>query len=192
MLNFFKKNIFNALFISVLLLFVFVPNTKAYLLRGLIQIGLFKPEISTLNPVKVNLSGIIFKNEQGKPINLGDLEGKVLFINFWATWCPPCRAEMPSINTLYQQFKDDKEVVFLFVDADADFEKSSQFLKNHQYDFPLYAMAANIPDQMFSGSLPTTLIFDKKGRLSFKHEGLANYADQKFVDFIGKLKQLNH
>ena len=136
----------------------------------------------------VSLKGILFKDIKGNLIDLGDLKGKIIFLNFWATWCPPCSAEMPSINKLYTQFKDDKNVVFIFADADGDFVKSSRFMADHKYAMPVYKVESEIPEKVFAGALPTTVIFDKEGRLSFKHEGVANYADKKIVDFLNKLK----
>ncbi|TCD27870.1 TlpA family protein disulfide reductase [Pedobacter psychrodurus] len=190
-MTFIKKNIFSALFIIIFLVIIFVPDAKAFLIRGLMEIGFYKPKIETANNASTNLNGIQFKDVKGKLVDLGDLKGKVIFLNFWATWCPPCRAEMPSINKLYTQFKDDKHVVFIFADADGDLAKSSKFMVSRKYQMPVYKVESNIPEQIFTGALPTTVIFDKQGRLSFKHEGVANYADKKIVDFINRLKNSN-
>lgn len=95
---------------------------------------------------------------------------------------------MPSLNKLYLQFKDDDNVVFIFADADGELSKSGKFMTSRNYLMPVYKVESNIPESIFAGSLPTTIIFDKQGRLSFRHEGMANYADQKIVDFIKKLK----
>lgn len=154
-------------------------------------IGFYTPKIEMPNNASTTLSGIQFKDIKGKLVDLGDLKGKVIFLNFWATWCPPCRAEMPSINKLYTQFKDDKNIIFIFADADGDFAKSGKFMTSRKYEMPVYKIASNIPEQIFKGALPTTVIFDKLGRLSFKHEGVANYADKKIVDFLNKLKSTN-
>jgi len=187
-MKFIKKNIVNGLFIALLLVIVFVPDAKALLIRGLMGIGLYSPSITESPKAAMDLSGIKFQDAKGNAIDLGQLKGKVIFLNFWATWCPPCRAEMPSINKLYQQFKDDKNVVFIFADADGDLEKSVKFMTNRKYEMPVFKVTSTIPDQIFSGALPTTVIFDKQGRLSFRHEGIANYADKKIVDFLTKLK----
>lgn len=187
-----KKNAFNILFVSLLLVLVFVPSAKAFMLRGLMEIGLFKPGAavqSNLGPAK-NLSGIRFTDPAGRLVDLESLKGKVIFLNFWATWCPPCQAEMPSINKLYSQFKNDPKVVFLLVDADSDIPKAQKFLDKKKYDLPVYQVASSIPEQLFKGSLPTTIVFDKKGRISFNEEGAANYANQKFVDFILQLRDM--
>lgn len=187
-MKFIRKNIFNALFVAFLLIIVFVPDAKALLIRGLMEIGLYSPSVNQPSKTAMDLGGIRFQDINGKNVDLGALKGKVIFLNFWATWCPPCRAEMPSINKLYTQFKDDKNVVFIFADADGDLEKSVKFMVNRKYQMPVFKVTSSIPDQIFSGALPTTVIFDKQGRLSFRHEGIANYADKKIVDFLNKLK----
>lgn len=183
-----KKGIVNILFISAILVLLFVPSAKAFLLQGLMEIGLFKPDTAVKEPSSTtDLAGIRFKDAKGNVVDLGDLKGKVVFVNFWATWCPPCIAEMPAVNKLYEQFKDHQDVVFLLVDADSEFQKSQQFMDKKKYELPVYAVASPIPKTIFKGSLPTTVVFDKMGRLSYHGEGAANYADQKFVDFINQL-----
>jgi thiol-disulfide isomerase/thioredoxin len=191
--TFLKKNIFNILLISFLLAVAFVPPAKAFMLQGLMEIGLFKPSSFTLNkhePAK-DLSGIRFMDNQGKIVDLESLKGKVIFLNFWATWCPPCQAEMPAINKLYNRFKSDPNVVFIMVDADSNLPKAQKFLDKKKYSFPVYQVASNIPEQLYKGSLPTTIVFDKKGRISFNEEGAANYANKKFVSFIEQLRDIN-
>ncbi|RZM24859.1 MAG: TlpA family protein disulfide reductase, partial [Pedobacter sp.] len=184
-----KKYGWNILFITVLLVFVFVPPAKALVLRGLMEIGLFSPAVSTSGSKAVagGLSGIRFKNAQQKVIDLGDLKGKVVFLNFWATWCPPCQAEMPSVNKLYQQFKNDPNVVFILVDGDSDLVKAQKYMDRKKFDLPVFEVDSPIPDQLFKGSLPTTIVFDKEGRISYNEEGAANYNSKKFVDFIQQL-----
>jgi thiol-disulfide isomerase/thioredoxin len=190
-MKFIRKNIFNALLFIIFLVIVFVPGAKAFFIKGLMEIGFYQPNLETPKENVVGLNGIRFKDASGNLIDLGDLKGKVIFLNFWATWCPPCRAEMHSINKLYDQFKDDKNIVFIFADADGDLAKSSRFMADHKYNLPVYKVESNIPEQLFTGSLPTTVVFDKQGRLSFKHEGVANYADKKIVDFLNQLRSAN-
>lgn len=192
-----KKNLVNALFIGFFLVLIFVPSAKALMIRGLMEIGLFSPGIK--NPAEnvapkesTDLSGIQFKDVSGKLVDLGDLKGKVVFLNFWATWCPPCLAEMPSVNKLYEQFKEDKEVVFILVDADSDLPKAQKYMDKKAYKLPVYQVASNIPEAIFKGSLPTTLVFDKMGRVSYNEVGAANYASDKFIEFIKKLKASNN
>lgn len=184
-----KKNIANALFIGLFLIILFVPSAKALVMQGLMEIGLFKPSITSQKTSPyTDLSAIKFKDANNNVISLADLEGKIVFLNFWATWCPPCLAEMPSVNKLYQQFGGDKDVVFLLIDADSDFKKSQGYMDRKKYNLPVYTFASELPKQIFSGSLPTTLVFDKKGRISYNGIGAANYAHPKFIAFIHALK----
>lgn len=187
-----KKNIVNAIFIALFLVILFVPSAKAFLIQGLMEIGLFKPKTEpiTAETPSADLSGIKFEDKTGKVIDLGALKGKVIFINFWATWCPPCLAEMPSINKLYEQYKNDKDVVFIMVDADSDLVKSQKYMDGRSYKMPVYSVASNIPEALFKGTLPTTIVFDKQGRLSYNESGAANYASSKFIEFIEQLKSL--
>jgi thiol-disulfide isomerase/thioredoxin len=188
-----KKNIGNGLFIAFILLVLFVPSAKALLMQGLMQLGLFRPTIETEKQVlSADLSAIKFKDAKGNVVSLADLKGKVVFINFWATWCPPCLAEMPSVNKLHQQFGNDKEVVFLMVDADSNFEKAQAYMDRKKYKMPVYIAASTIPDVLFKGSLPTTVVLDKEGRLSYNEAGAANYSSPKFIDFIQQLKALKY
>lgn len=190
---FFKKHYFNMLLLCFVLLMVFVPSAKAFMLRGLMEIGLFKPGTSAVTAEQrvapaADLSGIRFKDINGKIVDLGNLKGKVVFLNFWATWCPPCLAEMPSIQKLYTQFAADPDFVFLLVDADSKLPEAQQFMQKKKYSMPVYEVASNIPEQLFKGSLPTTIVFDKKGRISFNEEGAANYGHKKFIEFMLQLK----
>lgn len=129
----------------------------------------------------------VFENGAGEKIKISDLKGKVVFINFWATWCPPCRAEMPTINKLYAQFKDNKDIVFLIVDADNKYAKSKAYLTKNKFDLPLYVPSGNIPYDYFSGALPTTVMINKEGEIVFHHAGSADYSDPKMIAFIKKL-----
>ncbi len=184
-----KKYISNGIFILILALILFVPSAKALVIQGLMQIGLFNPDVQPEKTLAVPVLDLRFKDQNGKIITLNELQGKVVFINFWATWCPPCLAEMPSINKLYEQHKNSADVVFILLDADSNFEKASGYMKARKYSMTVYQMASSVPEQIFAGSLPTTVVFDKKGRLSFKHEGVANYNSKKFVAFIEKLRK---
>ena len=187
-----RKNIINVIFAGLLLTLLFVPSAKAMVLRGLMGIGFFKPDTNMAKEeAGIGLSGVLFKDASGRVVDLGALKGKVVFLNFWATWCPPCLAEMPSINKLYEQFKDDKSIVFIFVDADSDLPKARKFMEKRKYQLPVYAVGSEIPDQLFKGSLPTTVVLDKQGRISYNESGAANYSDNKFIAFMTKLRDTN-
>lgn len=185
-------------------LVAFNPKVKGLLMRGLIKTGLFAPDVSHLKPKPqdmkaetasasaeepqlISAPSADFVDTDGKTVNLQNLKGKVVFLNFWATWCPPCIAEMPSVNALYNKFKGNKNAIFLLVDADGKMKQSSAFMKKHKYDLPVYIPAGPIPGEIFRGSLPTTIIINKKGKIVFGHEGMADYDSPQVNKFINDL-----
>jgi thiol-disulfide isomerase/thioredoxin len=170
------------------------PSVKGVVIQGLMKIGLFQPnvpaeqeniQISEID--KGDKTGVLFKDENGKVFDLGDLKGKVVFINFWATWCPPCIAEMPSINKLQAQFKNNRDLVVLMVDADNQIEKSIKFMSKRNLDLKVFTPASQIPTQLMGNALPTTILLNKKGEIVFRHEGGADYTNQNFISYLEKL-----
>ena len=184
-------NMLNGVFIVLVLIVFFSPSAKALLIRGLMQFGLFQPDIS--QPIKItgntSLPNITFQNTNGQILNLSDQKGKVILMNFWATWCPPCVAEMPSVNELYEKLQHNKNIVFIMVDADHDFNKSVPFMNKHQFTLPLYEANSEMPENLLGGSIPTTVIFDKNGQLVFHHEGAGDYSSVKVADYLLKLSR---
>lgn len=130
---------------------------------------------------------LIFQDQKGKTVSLSSLKGKVVFINFWATWCPPCIQEMPSINKLKQSFNGNDHIVFLMVDVDANIKKSTGFMEKNQYDLPVYVPASEIPPSFLGDAIPTTVILDKKGNLIARMEGGRDYADPQMVTALNAL-----
>ncbi len=171
-------------------LMLFSSDAKSLALQGLMSVGFFQPSLEEAPQNTGNTSTeIAFKDENGKVIKLSELKGKVAFINFWATWCPPCRAEMPSINKLSEGLKGNKNVVFLMVDVDSDYKKARKFMDNKNFALPVYIPASSIPESLLDGTIPTTLIFDKEGNLVVKHTGAGNFSSQKVKDYLTKLSQ---
>lgn len=183
-----KKNAVTILLGSFVLVLIVIPVAKSWLLQQLVSVGLFKAEIKkdAVADLPENVS-FSFTDGSGKVATTADLKGKVVFINFWASWCPPCRAEMPSLNSLYNKLKDDDRFVFLFMNEDDDKSKAKQYLQKHGFAIPLYSRYGNVPSGIFSGSLPTTIVLDKHGKVVLKHAGMADYNS---YSFIKQLKEL--
>ena len=180
----------NVLFFGLLLLMLFNPAAKGWLLRQLMAMGLFRAEIKKETPVtnlRPDATAFSFRDENGAVVSTADMKGKVVFINFWATWCPPCIAEMPSLNDLYNQFRDDEQFVFLFINEDDDAAKAKSFLQKKGYTLPMMTRGGSIPAEIYNGTLPTTVVLNKEGNIVFKHEGLAKYNS---TTFINQLKAL--
>jgi len=169
----------------------FSPELKGIVIQGLMRIGLFQPDVPEGRAVKTKLlitSNAAFRDENGVLVKLSDLKGKVVFINFWATWCPPCIAEMPSIDKLYMKYKGYNDVVFLMVDVDGKIESSVEFMKKRKFMLPVYAPASAIPVEYFSGSMPTTVILNKSSNVVFQQVGAADYSNSEVAEFINKLR----
>ena len=183
---------------AIMMVFVVVilvsPNFKGVVIQGLMKIGLFQPDVSAKNEnttiSKISQgeqTGVLFKDETGNITDLSDLKGKVVFINFWATWCPPCIAEMPSINKLQEKFKDNEDFLVLMVDADNQPDKAIKFMAKRNYNLKVFTPASQIPTELLGNALPTTVLLNKKGETVFKHEGGADYTNQEFIKFIETL-----
>jgi|ERR1700744_2594999 len=191
----FKKitlsNVFTVLLVLFTVAVIFSARVKSWVIMGLLAVGFYNPHIPQLKPGEKlqPAPALVVQTVDGKVLDLQQQKGKVVFINFWATWCPPCLAELPSVNDLYLKVKDNPNIVFLSIDADNNLPKSSLFLKNKGYLFPVYSGNLTLPPTFYSGSIPTTLVINKKGEVVFNHIDKANYADEKFVQYLADLSR---
>ncbi|MDJ1499215.1 TlpA disulfide reductase family protein [Xanthocytophaga agilis] len=120
----------------------------------------------------------------GKDISLKELKGKVIFMNIWATWCPPCIAEMPGIQKLYEQVKSE-DIAFVMISVDENPAKAQKFIKRKEYTFPVYQLTSKAIPQMYaSESIPVTFVISASGKLVLKHSGMADYNSDAFRDFL--------
>src|SRR5258706_1901825 len=108
----------------------------------------------------------------GKPVTLADSRGKVILLNFWATWCGPCRAEIPDLVELQNKYKDRLQILGLVVDDD-DQDAIKDFVEKFGINYPV-ALATNDIRMQYGGiaALPTSFVLDAEGRIVQKHEGL--------------------
>ena len=142
---------------------------------------------SSADGLPETLPDFTLANLDGQPQSIRSWPGKSMIVNFWATWCPPCIAEMPGINELYKTLLKQEDIAFIMVDADGDLNTSQAFMKAHNYDLPLYAAASGTSSGLFTGTLPSTIIINKKGNIVFRETGAANYNTKQFKDFVKNL-----
>ena len=169
--------------------------------RGLLATGLMNPDVAEIAQARNNENtetitekpsltevdyNLKLTDRDGNVHSLEEFKGKVIFLNFWATWCPPCVAELPSIDKLHEEMGDD--VAFILLSFDDDFEKAKTFDKRKGYDLPIYAPASNLPAMFQSSALPTTYVIDAKGNLALTHKGMADYSEPEFKEFLNSLK----
>lgn len=108
----------------------------------------------------------------GKPLSLADYKSKVILLNFWATWCGPCRSEVPDLVELQDKYKDQLQVIGLVVDDD-DEDAVKKFAEKYGINYPI-AIATDEMRTEYGGipALPTSFMLDQEGRVVQKHEGL--------------------
>lgn len=178
-----RKNGFTTLMVVFIGIMFVSPDAKSFVLRQLMVTGFFNADIDLKKADKVapTHTDFDFVDERGNIQSTSSLRCKVVFVNFWASWCPPCRAEFPSIEALYAQFKDNPDIFFLMINEDNDPAEGREYLDKENFSIPMYQSIGNVPTELYSGTLPTTLVLDKNGKMRFHHTGFANYASDKFV-----------
>lgn len=199
-----KKNLIEYGLIAVVVLGIYFAGLHTevigFVQRGLLATGAMNPDIEVFDEdqtteaeteetpnevVKADLAWELI-NSKGEKVSMEEFRGKVIFINFWATWCPPCVAEMPGINSMYKDL-DPNKIEVVMISLDRDFEKAKQYKTSKDFDFQVYAPAGAIPPMYESASIPTTFVIDSKGNLVFTHKGMADYDREDFKDFLKSL-----
>jgi len=128
------------------------------------------------------------KDLDGKTVDMNDLKGKVIFLNLWATWCGPCRVEMPSIQNLYNTVDKDKiAFVMLSLDQENDRAKIRKFVNDKDFSFPVYQPATPLPKLLRVTTIPTTFIVSADGKVKSKKTGMANYDTDEMREFLKQL-----
>jgi|TARA_R100000963_G_C4643085_1_gene106836 thiol-disulfide isomerase/thioredoxin len=118
----------------------------------------------------------------GERTSLSEFEGKTIFLNFWATWCPPCIAEMPNIQALYDGIDDD-DIVFVMASLDRDPQKAWDFTKRKEFTFPVYSVIRK-PRIYDTSMVPTTYVISPDGTIVMMHAGMAKYNTDDFRAFL--------
>lgn len=120
----------------------------------------------------------------GKAADLKSFAGKKVFVNLWATWCPPCRAEMPSIEKLYEKVDKDK-ATFIMLSLDDNLETVKKYVDDKGIKLPVYYPNGNLPELFNVRGIPATFIFNEKGELIEQKEGAENYDTDAYKQLLG-------
>lgn len=134
-----------------------------------------------INPNVIKTKAIDFKLKDlnGKEMSLSDLKGKKVFLNFWATWCPPCKAEMPEIQKLYEETKD-SDVVIVAVEIGEPLDTVKSFIDSNKYSFKvLLDSDQSVATKYNIASIPTSYFIDVDGNIVSKHVGGMNIDQMK-------------
>ena len=174
-------------FVIGFICFPIIVFAGSYVYFNFVSDGFSEIGSTSLNPPElpseriVNLDWTV-KTLDGVEVNLKNYaQNKTVFLNFWATWCPPCVAEMPSIDRLYSQFGD--TMAFVCV-SNENAEALKAFFKGKEYSFPVFY--ADIPTQpeLNAIALPTTFIISPEGKILLKHVGGADWAHDSVIAFL--------
>ncbi|MEK6538232.1 MAG: TlpA disulfide reductase family protein [Nitrospirota bacterium] len=129
------------------------------------------------------------KDITNKKVNLKDFRGKVVMLNFWATWCAPCREEMPSMEKLYRQFKD-KGFVIIAVASGEEVNSVNKFIKQYNLTFPaLIDSDYKVSDNYKVWALPTTYFINSRGQIIGKAQGGRDWDTKQATQYITSLLQ---
>lgn len=151
----------------------------------LLSTGLIKPKITLVDKTNKTFDyNGRFQDLDGNMVTLSDYKGKTVFINLWATWCPPCRAEMPHISELYKKVKDTENLEFLMIAVDKDMSKSKDYINKKGFSFPVVHANYGLNASLQSQSIPTTLVINPDGEIVFYQEGMSNFDTEEFRNFL--------
>ena len=172
----------------VLIILLLIPNTRS----GFLSV-VSKVRTAVFQPALKQSEGAVLGEEaktwslvdlDGNHAQLGDFDGEVILINFWATWCPPCRAEMPSLDKLYADYGS--KVKFLLV-SNEDPDPLREYMDSKKYSFPVMLTLSAPPEALKTKSIPTTFVLNKKGQIVYYKQGAFDWNNKKVRSFLDSL-----
>ncbi len=184
-MKFGKSQIKNLVFVVIIALMI-IPQTRKPI-QVFLQKGLAMISPSVINEEKreaVNDYNWQLQDIEGNAINFNSSKDKVVLINFWATWCPPCIAEMPSLHKLHDDYKD--KVDFYFV-SNEELDVLNEFLNKNKYSFKVHIPKTKYPEAFDVSSIPRTFLIDKQGNIVIDKTGAANWNSEKVRSQIDDL-----
>lgn len=158
--------------------------------RVLLETGLITPSLSIDYDEMADAgTDFYFAGEDLQTRSIANYRGKVVFLNIWASWCPPCIAEMPSINSLYKAYEERNDVVFLLITMDEDFEIARDFMAARDFDMPIYHYRGRDRSVFKSDLIPSTYVITPDGKIAMEKQGMAKYDTPQFKSFLEKLSE---
>tara|TARA_Y100000996_G_scaffold393599_1_gene357267 strand:+ start:357 stop:872 length:516 start_codon:yes stop_codon:yes gene_type:complete len=159
-----------------------------YFITTSFSYALEKPDIKNLILIEElkNYKEVIFKDENQKKLNLEDYKGNLIILNFWATWCAPCREEIPSLDVLQSDGRLNNLKIFPINIGQEDLIKSKSFFKKlniknlNIYFDPSISLAKKFKLR----GVPTSIIFNKKGEEFARVVGLIDFNDERFIKWL--------
>lgn len=152
----------------------------------LIQLLYASVGVQRINP-PFEAEGFTLEDLRGSMVSLKDFRGRVIFLNFWASWCGPCRIEMPAMELLWQVFQDD-DFVILAVDVKEERDTVSSFIEKNDYTFPVLLDSRGKVANMYDvRAYPTSFLIDWEGKVVGKAVGAREWASKDSFNLINHL-----
>jgi peroxiredoxin len=127
------------------------------------------------------------KSRSGKNLKLSDFRGQVVMLNFWASWCGPCRTEMPILEKMYKRYSK-LGFVILGVNTEQDTSKANAYLRDIKVSFPiLYDTDSKVSKLYKNRAMPTTIMIDRNGKMRYMHEGYKSGYERDYKKQVKKL-----
>ena len=161
-----KKRWLSILFYTLIIIFIFSSSAKSWVLQQVVSTGLLKAEIK--DDSNKNLTEAVpfsFTDSNGKTATTADLKGKVVFINFWASWCSPCKEEAPLLENSWKQMQaQGKDVVFVGIDFQEARPEALSFLQAYTITYPLVLDThGTVAEKYDITGLPDTIFINRSG-----------------------------
>lgn len=178
LMNFFKKNALYIVIVLAITSVFLIPSVREKITDQFFPVATVQSASSfTEADLDVQLKGINVAST-----NLKNLKGKTVFLNFWGTWCPPCREEWPSIQKLYES-KNEK-VDFVLIAMQDEEEKVREFLKTNNYTAPVYIAESPISDKILPKVFPTTYLLSGSGQILKKETSSIDWNSKEIHEFV--------
>ncbi|TGE04740.1 TlpA family protein disulfide reductase [Hymenobacter fodinae] len=159
--------------------------------QALLSTGLWQPRLSAPQPATAHTTSpaadgtflLLPLNQAGPAVPFSQLRGKVIFLNVWASWCPPCVAEMPAIVRLAKRTNPDS-VAFVLLSLDQNPDKARRFLARRGITVPAYSPGSPLPAAFQTQAIPATFIISPTGTIIGSHEGMAEYDTPEMLGLL--------
>ncbi|MCQ4035442.1 TlpA family protein disulfide reductase [Kaistella montana] len=178
-MKFIKQNLFYIIATAIIAVLYLFPSVKLKIKDLLFPVAAIENAITLQDSdMDIQLKGINVAST-----NLKNLKGnKLIFLNFWGTWCPPCREEWPTIQKLYETKKD--KVDFVLIAMQDEEEAVVKFMKENNYTVPVYIAQSPISNNVLPKVFPTTFLLDKNGRILLKEDASKDWNSKSVHGFI--------